>query len=279
MLPDPCKECGLHKTCKTHMVPGSGSDHPLVLFVGEAPGAEEDETGVVFMGKAGQVLREAINQLGLSDDQYRITNVVRCRPPKNRTPRAREIELCSEFLFEEIKQHPPKVIVLLGNTPLKAVLGENKISEWNGLAVQRGDFVYAPAFHPSAFNYGNRDRLEDWYDALEQAVRIAHGEKVPDRNAGWEYIYPKSYDDLVAMERELAKSETITYDVETRFLNIHDPENTVISVSFGMDGVAWSFPLYHTEGSEWWKGTRILSVVGMVLNILSKSQVVGQRQV
>lgn len=119
---DDCTACGLHKK-RTKAVFASGNREADVVFVGEGPGKDEDEQGKPFVGRAGGVLNKMIQYMGLDRKKVYITNVVKCRPPKNRTPFDDEIEACSKrFLNKEIAAVRPKVIILLGKTAANAVL-------------------------------------------------------------------------------------------------------------------------------------------------------------
>ncbi|ABU81484.1 uracil-DNA glycosylase [Ignicoccus hospitalis] len=115
-----CCKCDLCKVRK-NPVPGEGDEGAEVVFVGEAPGKEEDEEGRPFVGRAGRLLRSTISQIGFK--KYYITNVVKCRPPGNRTPTEEEVEACKPYLIEELNCIRPKLVVALGRTAAEALLG------------------------------------------------------------------------------------------------------------------------------------------------------------
>ncbi|UXD21209.1 DNA polymerase [Ignicoccus pacificus DSM 13166] len=115
-----CCSCDLCKT-RTQPVPPETVGSPKVFFVGEAPGREEDLQGRPFVGRAGKLLREAMEEAGFKE--YHITNVVKCRPPNNRTPKSTEIEICKRFLIDEVKCLKPELLVALGKTAMKGILG------------------------------------------------------------------------------------------------------------------------------------------------------------
>ncbi|MHA2010680.1 MAG: uracil-DNA glycosylase family protein [Promethearchaeota archaeon] len=256
-------------------MPGFGPDRPKILFTGEAPGMHEDEQGRPFVGKAGQWLNSAIEALELQPDEYRLTNVVRCRPLDNRTPRAKEIRLCSQFLVDEIAECEPNVVVLLGNVPLKAVLGESGITTWNGVVVERNGITYVPAFHPSFFNYGNQDRLEEWIAALGKAVEVVDGKATnTTADADWDYEFPKTLADIDAMVDEIAEFDgPVSYDVEAQWLEPDRPGNKILSFSLGIDGVAWSVQLDHKD-SHWTEDERD-TVARKLCVILATTRVLG----
>lgn len=126
-----CRRCQLSQTA-TNKVIGRGSFTPTILFIGEAPGKEEDKKGVPFVGRSGKLLNEWIEHLELSPDDYAIINCVKCRPPKNRDPKPEEIEACKEYLYKQIKLLKPKVIILLGRISLKTILNRDGITKIAG---------------------------------------------------------------------------------------------------------------------------------------------------
>lgn len=170
-----CTKCRLHETCHTVQVASRGSDHPTVMFVGEAPGQEEDQKGKCFVGPAGQLLEQAIREYGLTPAY--ITNVVRCNPPGNRDPRVDEIAACFPYLVEEIKRLRPKIIVTLGNVPLKALTGKHGVMSFSGSVVKEvGGIKVFSLMHPSfILRYpGNLPKFEMH---LRELQRVMNGEK------------------------------------------------------------------------------------------------------
>jgi uracil-DNA glycosylase family 4 len=145
-----CKDCELHKG-RTNAVPGDGNPNTYVVFVGEAPGYDEDKRGKPFVGKSGKLLNKLIEDiLGLKREDVFITNVVRCRPPQNRTPDKKEIETCSHYLFEELDVIKPRLVVALGAPAAKVLLDKDeKISELRGNFYTRSDFTVFVTFHPA----------------------------------------------------------------------------------------------------------------------------------
>jgi len=146
-----CTRCALSAT-RHHVVVGSGSLGSRLVLVGEAPGAAEDAGGEPFIGRSGRLLFELIaSELDLTRDQCYVTNVVKCRPPANRTPRAAELEACRPWWLEQRRAVGAAVIVTLGNTATRAVLDTREpISTLRGRAVALDDAVVVPTFHPAA---------------------------------------------------------------------------------------------------------------------------------
>ena len=159
-----CTACQLHATRRQPVI-GVGSGRGGLLIVGEAPGAREDETGVPFVGRSGLLLRRIVEQeLGLSSEALTITNVVRCRPPKNRTPTKKEQATCWPFMERQLEYLNPKVILTVGNTAAQSLLNTKEgITTLRGKAyVEQGRRI-VPTFHPAAALRGRPD--------IEQAMR------------------------------------------------------------------------------------------------------------
>jgi DNA polymerase len=148
-----CRRCGLCQT-RTLAVPGEGSPHSRILFLGEAPGADEDISGRPFVGRSGRLLRGLISDAGCDPSEVYITNTVKCRPPQNRVPEPAEAMACSSFLEEQLDLLRPMVLVCVGATAVRRILGEDcgRISairgRWFSLPARAGMRVL-PIFHPS----------------------------------------------------------------------------------------------------------------------------------
>jgi len=147
-----CTDCDLCKT-RTKAVPGKGNFHSDVIFVGEAPGKNEDRNGEPFIGIAGKKLSAALEEAGVSRDDVYITNIVKCRPPKNRVPTAAERETCQEYLKQEIAIIKPKIICILGNTAFSSLLGGSEITKFRGKLVRKDGQMYFLSLHPAATIY------------------------------------------------------------------------------------------------------------------------------
>lgn len=150
-----CRRCRLHEG-RTRIVFGSGNPQARLVFVGEGPGAEEDAQGLPFVGRAGQLLTQMIEGtarregMGLERKDVYICNVVKCRPPGNRTPEADEMETCGQFLFRQLAAIRPKAICVLGATAVRALLGAREaMGRLRGKWHRRGDFPVMVTYHPS----------------------------------------------------------------------------------------------------------------------------------
>jgi DNA polymerase len=147
-----CTKCELCKT-RTNSVPGKGNFQSDIIFVGEAPGRNEDKSGEPFVGIAGQRLTLAMQEAGISRESVYITNVVKCRPPNNRVPTISERNTCHDYLQKEISIIKPKVICILGNTAFNSILGGSEITKYRGKIVKKDNQIYFLTVHPAATIY------------------------------------------------------------------------------------------------------------------------------
>ncbi len=150
-----CTKCELHKT-RTNSVPGKGNFKSDVIFVGEAPGRNEDKHGEPFIGAAGKRLNLALEMAGISRDDVYITNIVKCRPPNNRVPNTDERSTCQEYLKEEISIIKPKIICVLGNTAFNSILGGSEITKFRGKIIRKNNQLYFITIHPAATIYNQK---------------------------------------------------------------------------------------------------------------------------
>jgi uracil-DNA glycosylase family 4 len=160
-----CTRCKLHKLGRKQIVFGVGSPRAALMFIGEGPGADEDEQGEPFVGRAGQLLNKMIEAMGMKRRDVYIANVVKCRPPGNRTPERDECETCSPFLLRQIDAIQPKVIVALGAVAAKNLLGINaSMGELRGRSYDfRGTRLYV-TYHPAFLLRDPRQKGEAWKD-------------------------------------------------------------------------------------------------------------------
>ena len=150
-----CTKCELYKT-RTNSVPGKGNFKSDVIFVGEAPGRNEDKHGEPFIGAAGKRLSLALEMAGISRDDVYITNIVKCRPPNNRVPNTDERSTCQEYLKEEISIIKPKIICVLGNTAFNSILGGSEITKFRGKIIRKNNQLYFITIHPAATIYNQK---------------------------------------------------------------------------------------------------------------------------
>lgn len=156
-----CRSCRLHET-RTNVVFGSGSGDAELMIVGEGPGKHEDEQGLPFVGRSGELLEQLLGEIGFARSDVYIANVVKCRPPQNRDPRPDEIEACKGYLREQIRLVDPAVVLTVGNFSSKLLLRtETGITRLRGKAYEWWDRHLVPTFHPAAALRGSARVLEE----------------------------------------------------------------------------------------------------------------------
>ena len=150
-----CTKCELSET-RNNSVPGKGNFKSDVIFVGEAPGKNEDMKGEPFIGIAGKKLSIALENAGITRDDVYITNIVKCRPPKNRVPTTNERDTCQNYLKKEIEIIKPKIICILGNTAFNSLLDGKEIIKFRGKIVRKNNQLYFLTIHPAATIYNQK---------------------------------------------------------------------------------------------------------------------------
>jgi DNA polymerase-1 len=250
-----CRNCPLWENAKSNCIPGRGSNSPQVIFVGEAPGSEEDKFGKVFIGDAGKLLDEFIYKYKFHYDDYFITNVCRCRPDRNRTPTRTEIRACSSYLFDEIQRLKPKIIVPMGNTALRAILGETGIHSYRNRVLRSDTYNcdVLPMLHPAAItrNPEHKFLMDKDFQKLkaylaehitaESRERVEFGEvKVVQTKLHMKSVYKK-----------ILKRGIMFWDVETNGEDVYNKDLLEItSASIACENrVAYVFPVteYSTD--------------------------------
>lgn len=152
-----CTKCPALCQSRSRVVFGSGNPQAEVLFIGEAPGANEDKQGIPFCGMSGQVLNELLNSVGLSREDIFITNTILCRPEDNRNPAKEEVENCRDRLDKLISIMQPKVIVTIGNFATERILGKKGITSLRGKVFEIEGKKIVPVVHPANYLYSGRN--------------------------------------------------------------------------------------------------------------------------
>ena len=156
-----------------HKVPGQGDVNAPLMFIGEGPGQVEDEEGLAFVGPAGQLLTRMLNAIDMPRDRVYICNIVKCRPPNNRVPEPDEAEACKLHLRMQVALVKPKVLVLLGSTAAKNILGpEVRITRDRGKWYERNGVYLMPTYHPSALLRDESKKREAWDDMISLRDRL-----------------------------------------------------------------------------------------------------------
>ena len=164
-----CEKCKLCET-RTKAVPGKGNFDADVIFVGEAPGRNEDMHGEPFVGAAGKRLDMILEDTGIDREDVYITNIVKCRPPKNRVPSKQEEEACNDFIKQEIEIINPKIICIMGNTAYGTLLDGKEITKNHGKIVEKDGRKFFVTFHPAATIYNQKlvDELKNDFRRLAE---------------------------------------------------------------------------------------------------------------
>jgi len=249
-----CTRCKLSKTADYVCLLGEGPIPCKVAVIGEAPGENEEKKGRPFVGKAGKILRDILKEAGV--DKFFLTNSVACRPPGNRNPTAAEREACSYWLQYQLKKVKPKYVLLLGNIPIKAVLGlkgkGTGVTKLRGKPIERDGVVYLPTYHPAALLYDPGKR-----EALEADVRlfkdiVDHG-GVP-QEPGLNVVTVNDRKTLAKMLEDLRG--TVAVDIETSCLYPWSRYAEVRSIGFATRTTQYCLPIEHDIASRWSKKFR-----------------------
>ena len=168
-----CEKCALCRGIH-HKVPGQGDGNADLMFIGEGPGADEDLQGLAFVGRAGQLLTKMIAAIGLTREQVYICNVVKCRPPQNRVPAPEEAAACLPYLRAQFALVRPQVVVLLGATAARAVLGDSvRITRDRGVWVEKKGVFFLPTYHPAALLRDESKKRDAWHDLQAVQAKLA----------------------------------------------------------------------------------------------------------
>ena len=176
-----CVRCKLCALGRKQIVFGVGNPNAKLMFVGEAPGRDEDIQGIPFVGRAGQKLTQIIEAIGLKREDVYIANVIKCRPPENRNPEPDEVEQCEPFLFRQIDTIKPKVIVALGTFAAKSLLkSTDSISRLRGRVYDYRGAKLVPTFHPAFLLRNPNCRREVWEDMKKVRALLAEDDGPED---------------------------------------------------------------------------------------------------
>jgi DNA polymerase len=159
-----CTKCEL-ATSRTNTVFGQGNPHAKLVFIGEAPGADEDAQGLAFVGRAGQLLTKIIESINLTRDEVFICNILKCRPPGNRAPTSIEVECCIPYLMKQLEAIRPSIICALGNSAAQTLLDtKSPMNRMRGRFHEFGDAILMPTYHPAALLRNPQYKRGVWED-------------------------------------------------------------------------------------------------------------------
>ena len=175
-----CTDCPLSET-RTHAVPGEGSKAARIIFIGEAPGYQEDRQGRPFVGPAGKFLDELLGSIGLNREDVFIANMIKCRPPNNRDPLPNEVTACTKYLDRQIELLEPELVVTLGRYAMGKYFPKDSISRVRGRVRTKDGQRVLPLLHPAAALHqaSLRDSIEQDFQVIPQALREAREQPLP----------------------------------------------------------------------------------------------------
>jgi len=233
-----CQDCGLYRTTKRVCIYGENLTPHKVMIIGEAPGADEERFGKPFQGRSGQLLREELERVGLTD--VYITNVVKCRPPANREPTPDELKACRKYLDDELATVKPEFVLALGSTAAKSFLKISKITQDHGKVLPKESFTGMAAFHPA---YALRDpsKLEPLQKDLRRFANLVAGEKPREKPS---YRVVRTAEDLQAFADDFRAAERFSFDLETTGLFMHNTAERIRCLGIATPQQRWVFPLH-----------------------------------
>lgn len=233
-----CKDCVLWEKAKTRCMPVAGNIMAPLLIVGEAPGKDEDDCGLPFVGKSGRLLRNALKTAGVTD--FAITNMCRCRPPNNRPPTQEEADACVHHTWEDIAKMPNlKLIVAVGNVALRTFTGKQGITkvsgeEWDFESQPSGKIKLMPLMHPSYILQSQDRELDRFFEHVGRIPWIISGNLTMEDDFG-EYIVIKTLDEWTALIEKLYSLKVFAYDTETTGLIPWDEGSAIKCIQFSFD--------------------------------------------
>jgi len=270
---DFCKKCPLNTDDKIVVHSYGNYKTAKVVFVGEAPGADEEKQGKPFVGRAGQLLRLTMKEVGIDENDVVFANICRCRPLNNRTPTTSEMRCCSKYLLQELEGFKG-LVVLLGNTPMSSLLNKKGITLYRGYGFAGNEYNYFATYHPS---YVLRNYNPKTSEQFKQDLSKVKTWLDVDKNIQYTFIDTKEKvnDFLDALKNE----PCFAFDLETTGLEpqkLDNPQVLMISFSFGSGkDKNWVLPLQHPE-SPFYDNSQ--EVMDSIAHIFSSSEIfsVGQ---
>jgi len=244
-----CKKC-LYEGRK--VVPPEGDlETAKIMFVGEAPGGKEEDFGRPFIGPSGEYLKSVIKACELKEEDIYYTNACKCRPPGNFTPSDKERGLCKKYLMEEIKRFKGELIVLLGGTALKSVLGRGTITNYRGYGFQLNDHHIFCMYHPSYILRNKGTEIEDAF--LEDMLKVysfVHNSCMFMKGEHYEVVNTQDDLELMVSELDSLAQTPLSFDIETT--GFDSSKDIVVSMSFATPNRCWVIPMEHEKSP--WKG-------------------------
>lgn len=222
-------------------MPMAGSKDATIFILGEAPGKDEDDCGIPFVGKTGRLLRDALNRYHVTN--FAVANTCRCRPPNNRPPTKEEVEACMNYTWEDIEGMPNlKLVVAVGNVALRALTGKQQITKVSGeeweFPLIIGDTPHSvklmPLMHPSYVLQSQDKELDRFYDHVGRIPQIVAGGLSTEEDFG-EYIVIQTMEQFLKLILHLQSKKMFAYDIETTGLNPRDPNSLIKCIQFSAE--------------------------------------------
>jgi uracil-DNA glycosylase family 4 len=236
------------------------------MIVGEAPGFTEDETGEPFVGQAGQILNQQLQQVGISRLECYVTNVVKCRPPANRTPVKNEIMACLPHLLREIDEIKPQYILLLGNTALQGLLGKSGITKYRGQTFEFQGITVMPTLHP-ALILRNPKYLPLFISDLNRFSQLINGQTLGFKEYKIKII--RNWKTLRKVKRKLEKKRKLAYDFELQGLNWKYAKVWMLGIATSSKR-AYIIPLQHPQSPFKYEYEKVLEFIKDIFEDRSK---------
>ena len=272
-----CKRCGLSETTKgTVCVAGDGPRNADLIVIGEAPGAAEERTGKPFMGESGKILRSELRKNKLNS--VYITNVVKCRPPGNRTPTPEEVKACRPYLEKELEKVDPKFVMTVGVPATKVMFrGKAKINQFHGEMIDMKPFadttnrnvIGMPTFHP-AYTMRDPSKLPGFQNDIKRLAKRVHGEDDEDTFA-WSLVRRGNFEKFI---REFTAAPEFAFDLETSGLFPFDREGYITAVCIALPQRSWVIPAFmHPDFAAYGIGPwRRGNSLAMLMQLLARIQ-------
>lgn len=274
-----CTLCKLHKTAEYVCLLGQGPEPCEVMIVGEAPGRREDDSGKPFVGKAGQLLEEILNDNGIEREDVFITNAVSCRPPDNRKPTKGEIKQCNAWLKYQMSKVKPKFVLLLGATAYQSITGKGGISKVRGQPFEEDGIIYLPTLHPASALYDPNNEEPIRQDIKLFSEIIKEGDIPREHDLNWKLVM--TWDDFDELLDALVGD--VSGDLETTCLypwQTHDPDTGeeqpahVTQIGFGTAEGEFVIPTNHHPAGSPWTERDIKKMVRLITERLKKCFVI-----
>jgi len=273
-----CETCVLYKTCHSPRMKYTGEGKLKILIIAEAPGKSEDEKGIQLIGESGQLLRSVLKEIGFDlDKHFWKTNVIRCRPPENKTPTPFQIDCCKKELFKTIEELNPIGIILLGSVALQGLLGDRikgRISNisffnWNGEVIPDQNLKkwVGVLYHPAFLLRNEKDKVlkENYKRDLKKIIDTMISEKVSRWNYEECVSIVKNTDDAIDHIRSYKEKELLVFDYETTGIKPHRKGHKIVSVSLSDGNSAVAFPFFnHDEFRKEWRRLMMNPNIGKI---------------